>query len=152
MSAKLMLLLIFFLIGCNNAGNKTDANGKKDDASTQAHDEIPYQKLIIKHWISVEMLGKNHVPFQRALTKARAKGIYNTGMEFTEDGKCYLYEDGALARRAEYFIASDGKSLLISEPGSSYKESLKIVSLTSNKALFALDKRDTLVMEPYKSK
>lgn len=51
-------------------------------------------------------------------------------IEFSRDGKYYVYKNGILNFVLSFVIAPDSKSLLLSDPGKSESMSMQILSLT----------------------
>ena len=89
--------------------------------------------LILNRWKATSVRGSEKE--QEKWEKRFEKKSYE--FEFTENGQCLLYEGGNVETEAKYTLATDNKSILITQGNQSY--TLQIVSL-SNKKLEAVTK------------
>lgn len=98
-------VMLIFLVGCNS-------NPKT---------------LILNRWKATGVRGTG--PEQEKWKKRFEKKSYE--FEFKDDGQCLMYEGGNLETEAKYTLATDNKSILISQGNQSY--TLQLISLSKEK-------------------
>lgn len=88
------------------------------------------KQFLFKRWKVVEMIGSDHQGFAN-----RTKNGETSEMQFGRDNKCYMYKDGILGFAIPFILAPDGKSVLLTQPNSSERMSLQILSLTASQMI-----------------
>jgi hypothetical protein len=100
------------------------------------------EEAIVNRWKITDVKGNNR---ERFLNKNKDE---SSEMEFTADGKCFIYENGSLKASIPYVMAPDGKSLLLTDPSGRESMPVNILHLTSdrleiNSRMYGM--RDTII-------
>lgn len=126
------VLVIFLLIIIN----KPFTGNPADNITTQTRPGIDdnirgsSNKLIINRWEVVDITGKN----KKNLTQRNRK--IKSELEFKENGKCYMYENGVTTGFVYYTIDSDGKSMMFTDPRKKEETTMvEIISITKNEMM-----------------
>lgn len=104
---------------------------------------IDPKEAIVNRWKITDVKGNNRGRF---LNKNKDE---SGELEFTNDGKCFIYESGALKASIPYVMAPDGKSLLLTDPSGRESMPVNILHLSSdrleiNSRMYGL--RDTIIL------
>ena len=101
----LLWVLLIFIVGCSS------------DPKT----------LIVNRWKATSVHGTEQE--KEKWEKRFEKKSYE--FEFKDNGQCLMYEGGSLETEAKYTLATDNKSVLITQGNQSY--TLQIISLSKEK-------------------
>lgn len=110
---------------------------------------VPVKTILVNRWVVTDVVGNSRNNF------ARNKTTITRELEFKKDGKCYMKENGASKGTLYYTVASDGKSIFVTNPNNK-AETMRIMVISIKEDELMLTSKmfqsDTIILKPKKSR
>jgi len=129
-TAFVLIVLLMVLLNDPLSNDLPDKITNQTDTEINKNAGGSLEKLLLNRWQMVDITGKNKKNLLQRNKKLMAE------LEFKDNGKCYLYENGVTTGFVFYTVGSDGKSMQFSDPVKKDQTSLiEIISITKNEMI-----------------